>query len=757
MDKTFKPAEVEESLYKQWEEKGLLSPKSGKPYTILMPPPNANASLHAGHGMYTADDIMIRYMRLRGFASLWIPGMDHAGIETQYVYEKHLTKQGKSRMDFDRKTLYGDIFEFVKSNSGLIYQQFKKLGFLADWNRSVYTLDPHVISKVYDTFKKMESEGLVYKSDYLVSYCVHDGTSLAELEIRYVERKDNLYYVRYPLVSDSSQCIVVATTRPEPIFVDTHLAVNPEDKKHKNLIGQKVCNPLTGVEMEIIADDFVDPEFGTGIVKLTPAHDQNDFEAAKKHNLPIIQAIDLNGRLVESAGKYKGMKVKVARESIVKDLQEKNLIEKIDSEYVHSVGVCYKCGRDLELLTIPNWYLKVEDLKKNIIDAVKKNKVKFQPVRHKKQMLQWLEMMHDWPISRQNVWGIRIPVWYEVVPGASNIVVWWIDKNKKADWGPVDQFLNKGISLKEIEEGLQKVYAMPGDSAPKYVVSDKKPGENYLPETDTFDTWFSSGQWPLVTLKDDEFKTRFPTDMMGTLSDILRFWISRMIMFSLYDKNEVPFKTVYLWSLVADSKGAKMSKSKGNVVNPIDLVEKYGADAFRATLFFGIAQGGTVNLSEDKVRAMRNFANKVWNIGRFLEMNKGSGHSDTDKMSGEESGGALPSVAASFDSAQDDEKNTTNDKIKELKKEFESMEKEFHKNMKDYKFSAAFGLMYEFVWHRFADFYIEQLKEELRNDNIEVRDSLTKIYLESLKLLHPFVPFITDAVYKQFTNKFILE
>ena len=622
MDPKFRPVKYEVALYEMWEKKGFFSPKKGKPYTILMPPPNANASLHAGHGMYTVDDIMIRYKRLQGFASVWLPGLDHAGIETQFVYEKQLAKQGKSRMDFDRKTLYEDIYKFVEENSGLIYKQFRRLGFLADWGRSVYTLDKHVIHRVFETFKKMFEDKLVYRGNYLVNYCTHCGTTLAELEIQHIERTDPLYYVKYPFADDKKKNISVATVRPETIFVDTHLAVNPKDKRRNKLIGEKVLNPLTNHEMEIISDEFVDPKFGTGIVKLTPAHDPNDFEVAKKRGLPIIQAIDWTGRIMENGGKYAGLKVKRAREQVVADLKEKGLIEKIDTNYLHSVAVCYKCRRDLEPLVIPNWFIKVEDLKKPVIDVVKKEKVKFYPKKYKKQMLDWLDVMHDWPISRQNVWGIRIPVWYKVDRSSTNIWVWWIDKNKKLQQGPVGEFLKNRISLSEIEEGLQKVNAGAGSDESEYIVSLEKPKGDYLPETDTFDTWFSSGQWPLVTLKDDEFKTHFPTDMMGTLADILKFWISRMIMFSLYIRGEIPYKNVYLWSMVADAKGVKMSKSKGNVVNPIDLVDKYGADAFRASLIFGTTQGGKVNLGEDKIIGMRNYANKIWNIGRFIVMSR---------------------------------------------------------------------------------------------------------------------------------------
>ncbi len=734
MDKTWQPAKYEEALYKFWEDKGFLKAGKGKPYTILMPPPNANASLHAGHGMYTVDDVAIRYRRLQGYASLWIPGLDHAGVETQYVYEKYLTKKSKSRFDFDRQTLYEDIAKFVKDNSGLIYKQFKRLGFLADWDRSVYTLDSLVLDRVFMTFEKMHKERLIYRDDYIVNYCTYCGTSLAELEVKYIERKDPLYYIKYGP-------FVLATVRPETKFGDTAIAVHPKDKRYNKRIGKEIeAEGLLGkFKLKVIGDEAVDPEFGTGVVKVTPAHDPNDYEMGKRHGLEVKQVIDITGRLTQLTGPYAGLKVKEARQKVTEDLKKAGLIEKIDQEYTHSVAVCYRCGRDLEPTIIPNWYVRVKNLKKPVIEAVKKDRVKFYPKSYKKQMLDWLEMMHDWPISRQIVWGIRIPVWYKVDPKASNIWVWWIDKNKKTQQGNVRQFLEKGISLGEIEEGLQKVHALVGPSGPKYIVSNEKPNNDYLPETDTFDTWFSSGQWPLVTLKEDEYSTRFPTDMMGTLADILRFWISRMIMFSLYLRNDVPFKDVYLWSMVADAKGVKMSKSKGNVINPIDLVDKYGADAFRATMFFGLAEGGKVNLAEDKVLGMRNFANKIWNVGRFLYLSK------QNVILGSK---ATPGSADSGQARMTKKQN--NKIIQQLNKEFKQVIKSYHKYMERYQFAKALEVVYEFLWHRFADYYIEQLKDELKNDKIEAQQLLMTVYFENLKMLHPFMPFVTEAIYKIF-------
>ncbi len=719
MDSKFEHSKHESSIYDLWEKSGTFkAKKDGVPFTILMPPPNANASLHAGHAMYTVDDILIRFKRMQGFAASWIPGMDHAGFETQFVYEKHLAKQDKSRMDFDRNTLYNDIYKFVKENSGLIFEQFRRLGFSADWDRSVFTLDENVIDQVYETFQKMETEGLVYRDNYIVNYCVNDGTSLAELEVKHIERIDPLYFVRYPLVEDNNKFIVVATVRPEPIYVDTHLAINPDDKKNKHLIGKKVLNPLTNQEMEIIADSYVDPEFGTGIVKLTPAHDANDFEVARKHNLPIVQAIDHRGRMIETENKLElhGLKVKAAREKVVEILSSKNLIEKIDENYTHSVITCYKCGRDLEPLTTPNWFIKVKDLKEKVIDAVETDKIKFHPKKFKRHMLTWLNVMHDWPISRQIVWGIRIPVWYKIDRNHDNITVKWIDKENKPHFGSLISELNNGVGLNEIKKGLQEV-VVKAENVKRYVISPVEPTDGeYIQETDTFDTWFSSGQWPLVTLKGQEFDSRFPTDFMGTLSDILKFWVSRMILFSLYLKNEIPFKDVYLWSMVADSKGVKMSKSKGNVINPIELVDKYGADALRMSLMFGTPAGSKVILSEDKVRGMRNFSNKIWNAARFLQMLEGE---PTDK-------------------------EKTEDLNEKFIEELNEIIKNCTEDLERFKLDKASELLYDKFWHWYCDWAIEMCKVgSIKKSNM--RTGLKTF----LKLLHPFAPFVTESVWQE--------
>ncbi|MFZ2199830.1 MAG: valine--tRNA ligase, partial [Microgenomates group bacterium] len=704
-------------------------------FTILMPPPNANASLHAGHGMYTIDDILIRWKRMQGYGAQWIPGRDHAGFETQFVYEKHLAKEGKSRLDFDRKTLYDNIAKFVEDNSGLIFEQFRRLGFSADWGRSVFTLDPQVLTTVLTTFKKMESEGLVYRSEYMVNYCTHCGTSLAELEVKHVEREDPLYYLKYGPFT-------LATVRPETKFGDTAVAVHPKDKRYKQWIGKEIeVEGLLGkFKVRVIADDVVDMEFGTGVVKVTPAHDPNDFEMGKRHNLEMKKVIDLRGKLTPIAGPYAGMSVKTARVKIAEDLEKAGLLARpTDDHYVHAVTVCYKCGRDLEPTVMPNWFVKVESLKPAVIKAVKTKETKFFPKKYEKQILDWMDIMHDWPISRQIAWGIRIPVWYRVDGNEGRISANVIVAGQQFH-GPIRQLLNGAsplrggdqvkLSMEEIKQGLQQLIVplYEGENKVEHKVSVEEPKDgNWIQETDTFDTWFSSGQWPLVTLKENEYSMRYPSDTMATMSDILKFWVSRMMMFGLYVRGKTPFKNVYLWSTITDAKGQKMSKSKGNVINPIDLVDKYGADAFRMSLLFGNGEGGKVPLSEDKVRAMRNFGNKIWNMARFYLM-----------MSEEKNITPLNQLTI---------KSLKNEQDKEIIKELNGAVKKVTTSLEKFRFAEAADTIYEFMWHTVADVYIEQIKG--REDKEVALSVLREVLLTGLKLLHPFMPFVTEAIWKE--------
>ncbi len=687
MDKTWQPAKYEQIIYKFWEDGGFFSAKISKdkkPFSIILPPPNANGDLHFGHAMYVFEDIMIRYYKMMDYATLWLPGTDHAGIETQYVFEKNLKKEGKSRFDFDRETLFKMIWEFTMINKPNIEKQLKRLGFALDWSKNKFTLDKDIVALVYKTFKQLYDANLLYREEKLVNYCVRDGTSFSDLEVNYVERKDPLYYIKYGP-------FVLATTRPETKFGDTAVAVNPKDKRYQKWIGKQIeVEGLIGkFKLRVIADDFVDPKFGTGVVKVTPAHDFDDFEVGKKHHLPLKQVIGYDGKLNAQAGKYQGLFVTKARKIIAEDLEKAGLIDKIDPDYVHRIGVCYKCGTTIEPLPLEQWFIKVKPLAAKAKQLVESKQIKVYPKRFSKVLGKILDDFHDWNISRQIVWGIRIPAW---------------QCKKCGEW--------------IVTEGQK----------PKMCI--KCQGSDLKQDEDTFDTWFSSSQWPFATLQSigsEWFDYFYPTTVMETGYDILRAWVARMIMIGYFVTKKPPFQTIFLHGMVRDAKGQKMSKSKGNVINPLDKVNQYGADAWRASLLFGLKEGADISLPEDRIIGMRNFANKVWNIGRFLRSNFKSKNNQTIKQS------------ATL--------------LTQLNNEFKQVEQNYHKMMNAYQFSKALETVYDFLWHRFADYYLEQLKEGFKNGKIEAWQELTTVYLTNLKMLHPFMPFVTEALWKIFKNE----
>ncbi|OGK13873.1 valine--tRNA ligase [Candidatus Roizmanbacteria bacterium RIFCSPLOWO2_02_FULL_37_19] len=693
MNKAFIPSEWEEKLYSFWEQKGYFKAQINKdkqPFSIILPPPNANAPLHLGHAMYVYEDIMIRYNKLLGKEVLWLPGADHAGFETQFVFEKNLQKQGKSRFDYDRETLFTMIWDFVMENRPIMESQLKRLGFALDWEKKKFTMDDDIVKIVYETFKKLHDEGLVYRDTKLVNFCTHDGTSFSDLEIIYREETAPLYYMKYGPFE-------LATVRPETKFGDTAVAVHPDDRRYKKWIGKEI--EVTGLietfKIRVIADEAVDPKFGTGVVKVTPAHDFNDYEMAKRHNIPLKQVIGFDGRLNELTGPYKGLKVLAAREKVVEDLKQKGLITKIDESYTHSVPTCYKCGRVIEPLPKEQWFVKVRPLADQAIKLVEKGEINIYPRRFKRGLIDWLKKFHDWNISRQIVWGIRIPAWR-----CSKCNEWTVTSGEK----PTNCL--------------------------------KCQSKELVQDEDTFDTWFSSSQWSYATLLtqdhhsqlsnlNSQFYTYFyPTAVMETGYEILPWWVARMIMMGYFATNKVPFKNVFLHGMVRDKQGRKMSKSKGNVVNPMEVLDKYGADALRAALIFQTTEGGDITFSEDKAVGMRNFANKIWNVGRFLYLNRNG------KMK--------------------EENGKSKKKLSDLHKEFFQLKKKSIKNMDSYNFSLAFDTLFEFLWHRFADFYIEELKEEVRSGNIKVLEGLEEVYLQVLLMLHPFMPFVTEAVWKEF-------
>ena len=727
MDKTYNAKNTEDRIYQAWEKAGAFAPSDdpkAKSYTIIMPPPNANDPLHIGHAMFiTIEDILIRFHRMKGDAALWLPGADHAGIETQFVYEKKLKKEGKSRFDFDREMLFKQIWDYVQQNANVAKNQMRKIGASADWSRFTFTLDQKVVALVLDTFLELNNRGLVYRDLRLVNYCTRCGTGYSELEAKHKVRKDPLLYMKYGPFT-------IATVRPETKFRDTALAVNPRDKRYKAYIGKtlKIMGLLGSITMTVIADPDVDPEFGTGIMKVTPAHDFHDFELGKAHNLPVTPIIDFNGKMDfswflseknvpgkyrERALRYHGTHVSKVRQMMIKDIKTDGLLEKIDESYEHTLSTCYRCGSILEPLPLPQFFLKVKPMAEKVLDALKEKKVKVHGPGYDKILKHWLENLKDWNISRQIVWGIRIPAWYSTKE-YPNLAITFLNSDKQLITGTIEELL-KIYSLEIIAKGLQSLKA-PVDA--KFVLSKDSPGDAYLQETDTFDTWFSSAQWPFVTLKANksgDFDRFYPTQVMETAYDILIFWVMRMLLIGIEMTGKPPFADVYLHGLVRDEKGQKMSKSKGNVLNPIGVIEKYGADALRMALVMSTTAGRDSNTGEDKIRGMRNLTNKIWNAARYIVTAKdnASGMGDTQ-----------------FQKHLDDVVVTITRQLDQL------------------KIGLAAETVYNEFWHWFCDECIEQNKK----GEISLV-TLSRGFETFLKLLHPFMPFVTEEIWGKLPRK----
>lgn len=745
MDSRYDHASNELQVYQLWLDSGVFSPDTiklagealfstnrgssntskTKPFSIVMPPPNANDPLHIGHAMFVAiEDILIRYHRMLGDDTMWLPGTDHAGIETQFVFEKKLQKEGQSRFDFDRDTLYQKIWEYVQTNSDIAVNQLKKLGASADWSRFKFMLDPGVVEVVTETFFELHKAGLVYRDLKLVNYCTKCGTAFSELEVEHQDQTTKLYYVRYPFVgvaydaADPTTYLVLATTRPEPIFVDTHLAVHPDNPKTKSFLGRKVYNPLTQAEMEIIADEFVDPEFGTGVVKLTPAHDPNDFEVAQKHHLPILSAIDTRGKITDLGGKYAGLSVSKAREQVVTDLENSGFIDHIDHKYQNRVGVCYRCKRAIEPLPLPQFFIRVRPLVEPVLAALDDKRVTIHGAGHDKILRHWLEQLRDWNISRQIVWGIRIPAWYDTAQHPE-IQVTFLDASGQKQSGLVGELLNHH-TLEEISAGLQSLTAPAGA---EFEISQNAPSAHHLQETDTFDTWFSSGQWPYSTLKSQpgDFERFYPTQVMETAYDILMFWVMRMLMLGVFKTGQVPFEHVYLHGLVRDPKGQKMSKSKGNVVNPLDVIEQFGADALRMALVIRSSPGLDKSVGDPDFKAARNFTNKLWNAARFV----------------------LLALDTTEPGAKKPTKSQTSAADQSFKNHLEQVVTQVTHQLNDYKLGLAADTLYQEFWHWYCDDSIEAAKNNLLSPA-----QLLEGLVVFLTLLHPFMPFVTEAIWQ---------
>lgn len=737
MEKNYDHKQYEDKIISAWEKSGVFAAPTyaeagrgkptKKPFCIIMPPPNASDPLHVGHTMFvTIEDILIRYHRMKGEAALWLPGTDHAGIETQYVFEKKLAKQGKSRYDFDRKTLYQMISDYVAEFSGVSVQQMKRLGASADWERFKFTLDEDVVEFVLNTFEKLHKDGLVYRGERLVNYCVKCGTSYSELEVEYEEKEGKLYFIKYPLVDGGE--VVVATTRPETMLGDTAVAVNPEDSRYKNLVGKMIRLPLTERTIPVIADPMVDAEFGTGAVKITPAHDMADYETGMRHNLPLIQVIDFGGRMIENTGEFAGMKVEPARAVVIEKLGTMGLIDHI-KEYTHNVGTCYRCHSIIEPLPLAQFFVKTKPLAEKALKALEKGETVVLGAGRDKILINWLTNIKDWNISRQIVWGIRIPVWYDSEKNPE-MEVGFLNQAGEFVKGKLAEMLKLGHTLEEIESGLQTLRPPVGA---EFVVSKNKPGENFLQETDTFDTWFSSGQWSVVTLatnKPGDLDYYYPTTVIESGYDILTIWIMRMMLLSIYLTDKTPFKWVYLHGLIRDEQGRKMSKSIGNVVNPIDLVEKYGADALRMALVMSTTPGNDSNVGESKVRGMRNLANKIWNAARYVA-----------NTTSEESSTSFRPPSEEIFAGDEEFRQKLNKVVEEVTDQLEKL-----------KIGLAAETVYNEFWHWYCDAAIEANKKgDIGSEAL--KDGLAIF----LRLLHPFVPFVTEAVWKEvFPNEGLL-
>lgn len=691
MQKVYNPKEVEDRLYKMWLDKKYFHAKidySKKPFTIVIPPPNITGQLHMGHALNnTIQDILIRFKRMQGYCTLWLPGTDHASIATEAKIVEKMKEEGLTKEMIGREKFLERAWEWKRVYGGRIIEQLKKLGASCDWDRERFTMDEGLSNAVKEVFVRLYEKGLIYKGERMINWCPTCHTTISDAEVEYEEKKGKLYYIKYP-AKDSSYYVVVATTRPETMLGDTAVAVNPNDQRYKHLIGKTVVLPLVNREIPIIADDYVDMEFGTGVVKITPAHDPNDFEIGQRHNLPMVQVIDTKGYMNENAGKYAGQERYEARKNIVKDLKELGLLEK-EEDYTHNVGHCYRCSTVIEPLVSKQWFVKMKPLAEPAIRVVKEGKIKFIPERFEKIYFNWMENIKDWCISRQLWWGHRIPAYY------------------------CRDCENMMVSREEVK------------------VCSKCGSSNVYQDEDTLDTWFSSALWPFSTLgwpeETEDLKYFYPTDVLVTAYDIIFFWVARMIFSGLEHMGKEPFKYVLIHGIVRDAQGRKMSKSLGNGIDPLEVIEKYGADALRFTLVTGISPGNDTRFHMEKVEANRNFANKIWNAARFVLMNL--------------------DIDTSF--KPDESKFTFTERW--ILSRLDTLIREVTENLEKFEIGIAAQKLYDFIWDEFCDWYIEMSKPTLYNkeasNNKEVQYVLLTVLTDVLKLLHPFMPFVTEEIY----------
>ena len=693
LPKVYEPREVEGRVYEMWEKNGCFEghrDPDKRPFTIVMPPPNVTGQLHMGHAMdCTLQDILIRFKRMQGYAALWVPGTDHAGIATQIKVEEELRKsEGLTRYDLGREKFLERVWDWKHKFGNRIVEQQKKLGASCDWSRARFTMDEGLSNAVRHVFVSLYNKGLIYKGSRIINWCPHCVTALSDAEVEYKEKPGHLWHIRYPIAGEEGRYVTVATTRPETMLGDTGVAVNPEDGRYRDIVGKKCILPLVNKEIPIVADAYVDMEFGTGCVKMTPAHDPNDFEVGLRHNLESIRVLDDNGKVVEGYGRYSGMDRYEARKAIVADLEEQGYLVKVE-EHTHNVGTCYRCGTDVEPIISAQWFVKMEPLAREALRVVNDGEVKFVPDRFSKIYTNWMENVHDWCISRQLWWGHRIPAW------------------TCEDCG--------GMTVSETD---------PTECQHCHSTHIRQ-------EEDVLDTWFSSALWPFSTLgwpdeSSEDFKYFYPTDVLVTGYDIIFFWVARMIFSACEHTGKPPFHTVFIHGLVRDDKGRKMSKSLGNGIDPLEMADQYGADALRFNLITGNSPGNDMRFYTERCEAMRNFANKIWNASRFLMMN------------------------LTIDKCELPEKLELEDKW--ILSKLNSVIPEVTENMERYELGVAAQKVYDFIWDSYCDWYIELTKTRLQGEDedskLRAQQVLCYVLTETLKLLHPFMPFITEEIWQ---------
>ena len=693
LPKVYEPREVEGRVYEMWEKNGCFEghrDPDKRPFTIVMPPPNVTGQLHMGHAMdCTLQDILIRFKRMQGYAALWVPGTDHAGIATQIKVEEELRKsEGLTRYDLGREKFLERVWDWKHKFGNRIVEQQKKLGTSCDWSRARFTMDEGLSNAVRHVFVSLYNKGLIYKGSRIINWCPHCVTALSDAEVEYKEKPGHLWHIRYPIAGEEGRYVTVATTRPETMLGDTGVAVNPEDGRYRDIVGKKCILPLVNKEIPIVADAYVDMEFGTGCVKMTPAHDPNDFEVGLRHNLESIRVLDDNGKVVEGYGRYSGMDRYEARKAIVADLEEQGYLVKVE-EHTHNVGTCYRCGTDVEPIISAQWFVKMEPLAREALRVVNDGEVKFVPDRFSKIYTNWMENVHDWCISRQLWWGHRIPAWTCEDCGEMTV----------SETDPTECQHCHSTHIRQ--------------------------------EEDVLDTWFSSALWPFSTLgwpneSSEDFKYFYPTDVLVTGYDIIFFWVARMIFSACEHTGKPPFHTVFIHGLVRDDKGRKMSKSLGNGIDPLEMADQYGADALRFNLITGNSPGNDMRFYTERCEAMRNFANKIWNASRFLMMNL-----TIDRCE-------LPGRLELED--------------KWILSKLNSVIPEVTENMERYELGVAAQKVYDFIWDSYCDWYIELTKTRLQGEDedskLRAQQVLCYVLTETLKLLHPFMPFITEEIWQ---------